>query len=186
MAGGWTVFLDRDGVFNPQPILTIRRPAGYRFLPGAKEAFARLNRPGVRTCLVTNQPFAVLLLNWRGLRRVHGHLQSELAAAGGRLDRVEAAWAPPFVPHRRRKPCPGMLEDAARALGAVPERSFMVGDKPKDAQAAAAFGCPAFLVTTTHTRAYLERSLRRTGTPATIVGSLGEAVDAILAAMRNG
>jgi D-glycero-D-manno-heptose 1,7-bisphosphate phosphatase len=183
---GWTVFLDRDGVFNPQPAITIRRPAGYRFIPGAKEAFARLNRPDVRTCLVTNQPFAILALNVRGLRRVHEHLRSELAAAGGRLDRIEASWGLPFVPHRRRKPRPGMLQDAARVLGAVPERSFMVGDKPKDAQAAAAFGCPAFLVTTTHTREELERGLRRTGTPATIVGSLGEAVDLILAAMRNG
>jgi phosphoglycolate phosphatase-like HAD superfamily hydrolase len=40
-----------------------------------------------------------------------------------------------------RKPAPGMLIQAMRDAGASPAATLMVGDRPEDAQAAAAAGC---------------------------------------------
>ena len=184
----FTVFLDRDGVFNRNPPLGIRSYRRFEWLPGAKEAFARLNVPWVRTCLATNQPWVGLLTATPGMiRRLHAAFRSDLEAAGGRLDRIEAAYAPSWLPHRRLKPRPGMLEDGAAALAAAGwavqrRRSVMVGDKLKDARAAAAFGIPCILLATTSEAATLESGARKSGVPyAAIVPDLEAAVDLILA-----
>jgi len=195
----FTVFLDRDGVFNVNPKLAVFRKNGFRWLPGAKEAFARLNRPGIQTCLATNQPF---LGTWTlGLRArpVNRALQRHLADAGGRLDHIEHSLAPPWVgwlgllgparlkrAFRRRKPGPGMLEDGAAALGGVDKaHAVMVGDKVKDAEAAAAFGVPAILLATTHDEGTLRSRAQRRNVPVhAIVAGLPEAVDLILAMAR--
>lgn len=179
----WTVFLDRDGVFNKHPRMQVRRYEDLEWLPGAREAFARLNRPDVQTCLVTNQPGTGIGLSTPAMvRRLHERFRAELAQRGGRLDHIEMAFAPFPVPSRRRKPAPGMLKAGARALGGVdPQRAVMVGDKLKDAQAAAAFGVPAILVGTTYTMVDLERAAARKGVPyAAIVPDLEAAVDLIL------
>jgi D-glycero-D-manno-heptose 1,7-bisphosphate phosphatase len=181
--GRFTVFLDRDGVFNPNPRIYIRRWGAYRFLPGARDAFARLNRSDVQTCLATNQHFTHPLLNTRrSVLHFHERFRAALAQAGGRLDHVEACTGLPILPDRRRKPRPGMLEDGAAALGGVDKaRAVMVGDKPKDAQAAAAFGIPCILLATTYPASRLEAEARRKGIPyAAIAPDLGAAVELIL------
>lgn len=185
-AEGFTVFLDRDGVFNHHPPLAVRSTKDFPWLPGAKEAFARLNRPDVRTCLCTNQPTVGLLLNSaRRIRRVNEFMAAELAKAGGELHHIEAAYAPPYLKHRRRKPRPGMLEDGADALTAAgwemdKTRAVMVGDNLKDAEAGNAFGIPGILLATTHDRAYLEAGIAERGLDAIIVDDLPAAVDEIL------
>jgi len=191
----FTVFLDRDGVFNVNPKVGLRRPAALRWLPGAREGFARLNKPGIRTCLVTNQPWVGLLTATPGMvRRVNAHLKAELEQAGGRLDRIEAAYAPPFTAWlgrwlhgpRRRKPLPGMLEDAAAAFEAAgapvdKRRAIMVGDKVKDLQAASRFGIPCILLSTTDSEAALRVKAKAAGVePVAIVVGLREAVSHIL------
>ncbi len=109
-------------------------------------------------------------------------MQVALEDAGGRLDHVEACFAPPGLGHRRRKPKPGMLEDGAQALGTVDKsRAVMVGDKIRDAQAAAAFGIPAILLATTLEAEQLERKAREQNVPyVAIVPDLDAAVDLIL------
>ena len=49
----WTVFLDRDGVFDVLKLPGVVRLRDWEWLPGAREAFARLNRPDIQTCLCT-------------------------------------------------------------------------------------------------------------------------------------
>jgi D-glycero-D-manno-heptose 1,7-bisphosphate phosphatase len=184
----YTVFLDRDGVFNVNPALGIRFYRNLKWLPGAADAFARLNKPHIQTCLATNQPWVGLLTATPGMiHRVHQWFKSELESHGGRLDRIEAAFAPPFVAHRRIKPRGGMLEDGAAAFAAAGHpvdkaRAVMIGDKIKDAQAAAAFGIPCILLATTTTAAYLEAKATRKKVPfAAIAPDLDAAVDLILA-----
>lgn len=184
----FTVFLDRDGVFNVNPRVGVRFYRNLRWLPGAREAFARLNRPGIQTSLATNQPWVGLGTATPGMiRRLHARFRAELEAHGGRLDHVEAAYANPLLFNRRTKPKPGMLEDGAAALAArgTPvdkARAVMVGDKLKDAKAAAAFGIPAILLATTYSAADLEAGARRDGVPyAAIAPDLAAAVDLILA-----
>jgi D-glycero-D-manno-heptose 1,7-bisphosphate phosphatase len=183
----FTVFLDRDGVFNVNPALGVRLYRNLEWLPGAREAFARLNRPDVQTSLATNQPWVGLgTATPAMIHRLHARFQVELERHGGRLDHVEAAYANPLLRHRRTKPNPGMLEDGARALAARgspvdKSRAVMVGDKIKDAQAAAAFGIPAILLATTYSAESLERRARTLGVPyAAIAPDLDAAVDLIL------
>ncbi len=183
----WTVFLDRDGVFCKLKLPGVKRPEDFEWLPGVREAFSRLNRPDVRTCLVTNQPQVGHLLATPGqVGRVHGYLREELEAAGGRLDRVEVSFSPVWFPHPRRKPRAGMLRSAARAWEATgvpvdPDRAVMVGDTVKDARAAAAFGVPCILLATTYGRATLRRKLERGGVPVLAVeDGLPEAIERIL------
>lgn len=182
----FTVFLDRDGVFNRHPRLQVRRFERLEWLPGAAEAHARLKEAGLRTCLVTNQPgTGVGLSTPRMMRRLHERFQQHLAAAGAPLDRIEMALAPPGLGHRRRKPRAGMLEDAADAFrqeeGFDARRAVMVGDKPRDAAAAHAFGIPAILLATTLDAATLERRCRKEGTPfLAIAEDLPTAVDLVL------
>ena len=187
-AKSFTVFLDRDGVFNVNPRLGIRFYRRFPWLPGAKEAFARLNRPGIQTSLATNQPWVGLLTATPGMmRRLHQRFKAELEAHGGRLDHIEMAFAPPFIGHRRNKPRPGMLEDGAAAFASEGRfvdktRAVMVGDKLKDAQAAAGFGIPCILLATTYDAARLEAEARAKGVPyAAIAPDLAGAVDLILA-----
>jgi D-glycero-D-manno-heptose 1,7-bisphosphate phosphatase len=173
-----TVFLDRDGVLDVAPRVLRRRWSRWHWLPGAREALARLNQPGYRVCLCTNQPWVgVGVLPRRQLDRLHAHLLADVRAAGGRIDRIEAAtWA--FG--RRHKPRPGMLDDAARALGSDRSRSVMVGDNVKDAEAAHGHGCRAILLATTHSEAFLRAGLARKGIQADVVPDLAAAAGLIL------
>lgn len=190
----FTVFLDRDGVFNRNPRIAVVRRHGFRWLPGALDAFARLNRPGIQTCLATNQPVLGTFTLGRRLRQVNAAFRERIEQAGGRLDRIEASLAPPWaellrpvLPERvkdslrRRKPGPGMLEDGGHALAVDRARAVMVGDKVKDAEAAAGYGIPCILLATTHSEARLRKLADRRKVPVhAIVPGLGEAVDLIL------
>jgi D-glycero-D-manno-heptose 1,7-bisphosphate phosphatase len=188
----FTVFLDRDGVFNENPPLGVRLYRNLRWLPGAREAFAQLNQPGIQTTLVTNQPWVGLLSATPGMmRRLHESFRAELQRAGGRLDNIEMAFAPAYWPHRRLKPRPGMLEDAAARFARLgspvdKSRAVMVGDKVKDAQAAAAFGIPAILLATTYPREALEEKAGAAKVPyEAIVADLPAAVAHILDSMLS-
>ena len=91
------------------------------------------------------------------------------------IDRVEVSYEPggAGVPAPRRKPAPGMLLDAADALGIALSTSFMVGDRWRDVDCGHAAGCRTVFVD----RGYQE-NLRQT--PDFIVQSFAEAVEVIL------
>lgn len=135
----FTVFLDRDGVLDKDKWPGILSWRMWEWLPGARESLAALNRPDVQLSLATNQPWTHFLILSRGrLARLHARMLEDIRASGGRLDRIEAAQWPIS---RRRKPNPGMLEDAAAAFGGIDKgRAVMVGDKVKDMEAARRFG----------------------------------------------
>jgi len=146
------VFLDRDGTLNvpvvragrPYPPATLEEFALY---PDAAEACARLKAAGFALVVATNQPDVA-----RGTQRrevveaMHARLCKLLPA----LDRIEVCYAPGRgVPHpedRRRKPAPGMLTDAAAAIGVDLARSWMVGDRAGDIDAGHAAGCRTILL----------------------------------------
>ncbi len=141
----FTIFLDRDGVLDRDRWPGVLAPKQFEWLPGARDAVAKLNRPGVQICLVTNQPWTNTgILTRRRLNAIHARMLEDLRAVGGRIDRIEAATLPWG---RRRKPRPGMLEDAAAAMGQVDKaRAVMVGDKARDIEAANRFGITAIRV----------------------------------------
>ena len=145
------VFFDRDGCLNDD-IGYLYELEKFRWLPGAVEAVGLVNRSGVLAFVVTNQSgIARGLYTSAHVQKVHAFMSAELARTGAWIDAYR------FCPHHPdagegpftktcdcRKPLPGMLIDLIRAWGVDPARSFMVGDQPRDIQAAEAAGVTGY------------------------------------------
>lgn len=147
------VFVDRDGVIN-EPVWDERtrsfespyRPEDVALVPGAAAGLSRLREAGFKLVLASNQPSAA-----------KGHTTPEQLAAvhervlellGVELDGVfYCHHHPDFTgPCECRKPAPGLLLDAASALGLDLTASWMVGDADTDVTAAHRAGVRAVLV----------------------------------------
>lgn len=136
------LFLDRDGTL----IVDVgypRDPAAVALLPGAADALAAL--PGeVALVIVTNQSgLARGLVTPAEAAAVQAEVERQFAAAGVRFAGTYVCPHGPDDGCRCRKPAPGMLLDAARALGLDLDRSLMIGDKAADVAAGRAAGCAA-------------------------------------------
>jgi D-glycero-D-manno-heptose 1,7-bisphosphate phosphatase len=137
------LFLDRDGVITVDDGY-VHEPEHLRFVPGAvalcRAAWAR----GLALVVATNQSgIGRGLFTEAAYRRFTEALLARLAAEGVRL---AAVYHCPYHPtegigayrrdHPWRKPNPGMLLDAARALGLDLGASLLVGDGARDIVAA--------------------------------------------------
>lgn len=142
-------FLDRDGVLNIDDGYVFR-PEDLRLVEGAAAAVRRLNEAGLRVIVVTNQ--SGVARGYFSEAEMHGfnaHLAATLAKAGARLD---AIYACPYHPegvvpryrldHPDRKPRPGMILRAMAEHAIDPARSFLIGDKESDIEAARQAGIP--------------------------------------------
>jgi histidinol-phosphate phosphatase family protein len=138
------VLVDRDGTiivdvpYNGDP----ERVAA---MPGAAEALARLRQAGLRVVAISNQSGVGRgLLDAAQVRAVNGRAEELLGPLDG--------WF--FCPHTDgdgcgcRKPKPGLVVEAASALGVRPERCVVIGDIAADVQAAQAAGAAGVLVPT--------------------------------------
>ena len=165
------VLFDRDGTLvvdvphNGDPGLV-------RLMPGAEEAVAAVRAAGVATGVVTNQAAV-----GRGL--VTRDQVSEVAARVDELLGAFGTWA--VCPHVAedgcgcRKPAPGLVLQAAEALGVEPERCVVIGDIGADVGAARAAGALGVLVPTPVTlRAEIDDA-------DVVAGDLREAVELALA-----
>lgn len=149
------VFLDRDGTLNRE-VDYLPDPADFAWLPGARNAIARLNRAGLAAVVITNQSgIARGLLDERTLARIHAHMHATLAEQGAHLDGVYYCPHHPDIgpaPYRQvcacRKPAPGLFKRAAAELDLDLASSWVVGDSPRDLAAGAALGLPGLLVET--------------------------------------
>nr|WP_319458560.1 HAD-IIIA family hydrolase [Micromonospora sp. RTP1Z1] len=143
------VLLDRDGTLI-EDVPYNGDPEKVRPVPGAREALDRLRAAGLRLAVVTNQSgLARGLFTHDELRRVNARVEELL----GPFD----AWQ--ICPHGERddcacrKPAPGLVHAAARALGTSSTRCVLVGDISADMNAAAAAGAAGIMVPTPATRA---------------------------------
>jgi D-glycero-D-manno-heptose 1,7-bisphosphate phosphatase len=132
------VFLDRDGTLNVQTIrdgkpFSPRTVEEFELFPGVAEGCAQLAAAGYVLVVATNQPdvgrgvlpLATLEAMHAKLRRLVPEIAHiEIATAAGN--------DPTQPPDPRRKPAPGMLLDAAAALGLDLSRSWMIGDRWRD------------------------------------------------------
>ena len=148
------VFLDRDGTINTEKDY-LYRIDDFEFIQGAVEAIRLLNESGYMVIVVTNQSgIARGYYTEEDLSVLHRYIADQLSCAGAHVD----DWY--FCPHHPtgkgvyaqqcscRKPLPGMLHQAALRHGIDLERSFMIGDKSVDVEAAIAAGCKPILVRT--------------------------------------
>jgi D-glycero-D-manno-heptose 1,7-bisphosphate phosphatase len=142
------VLFDRDGTLVAD-VPYNGDPARVVVMPGAREAVGRLRAAGVRTAVVSNQSGV-----GRGLLRV-----DQVEAVNRRVEELVGPLGPwlvclhgPGDGCRCRKPGPGLIEAAARALGVEPADCVVVGDIGADVEAARAAGARAVLVPTEVTR----------------------------------
>ena len=142
------VLFDRDGTLIVD-VPYNGDPSRVEPVPGARAALDRLRAAGLRLGVVTNQSGLA-----RGL-----FTEADLAAVHARMSELLGpfdAWQ--VCPHddaagcRCRKPAPGLVLDAAAALGTTPERCVVVGDIGRDMSAAVAAGAAGILVPTPVTR----------------------------------
>lgn len=141
------VFLDRDGTLVRDPGF-LRTPDQVELLPGAAGALHRLGEAGFALVVVTNQSgVARGFLDEPALERIHERLRTLLAAEGARVDGVfycphhPTEGKPPYrTACECRKPAPGLLLRAAKDLGLDLERSYGMGDRDRDVEAAVAAG----------------------------------------------
>lgn len=168
------VFLDRDGVINevvlregkPYPPASVE---ALQILPGVPEALARLHEAGLKLVVVTNQPDVRTGTQRREVvEEMHARLTRELA-----IDDIRVCYHVESDGCACRKPAPGMLQDAASALGLDLSRSFLVGDRWRDVGAGRAAGCRTFFID----RGYRESAAKD---PDFVVSSLPEAAAIIL------
>jgi len=137
------LFLDRDGVVVEE-VNYLHRIEDIALVAGAAGAIAAANRFGIPVVLVTNQAgIGRGYYGWAEFSAVQGALIAALAAENAALDAVYACphhptgkSDPPHNDHPARKPNPGMLLRAEKDLGLNLERSWLVGDKSSDVEAA--------------------------------------------------
>jgi histidinol-phosphate phosphatase family protein len=142
------VLFDRDGTLV-RDVPYNGDPSRVEPMPGAQAALDRLRSAGVPTAVVSNQS---------GVAR--GLLTRQQVDAVN--ERVEAVLGPlgPFLVCEHgpddgcgcRKPAPGMVHEAARALGVDPADCALIGDIGADVGAALAAGARPVLVPTPVTR----------------------------------
>jgi len=178
------VLLDRDGVINRDSPGTIRDPRQWRAIAGSLEAIARLSEGGWAIGVCTNQSgLGRGLISQQDLEAIHTELTTRIAALGGRVDGL-------FVcPHTDddgcdcRKPAPGLIHQACRALGHDPQGVPFIGDSGRDLEAARRAGARPILVLTGNGRATLAAGK---GMDCERYDDLASAADALMAEARRG
>ncbi|MCK1743574.1 HAD family hydrolase [Bradyrhizobium sp. 139] len=146
------IFFDRDGVLNvdSEYLFEIDK---FVWTDGAIEAVKAVNDAGYFAFVVTNQSgVARGFYEETDVHVLHDWMASQLALRGARIDAFEYC---PFHPHgvieryrcasARRKPQPGMILDLLNRFPVDAARSFVVGDKPSDMDAAHAAGLSGHL-----------------------------------------
>ena len=144
-----TVMLDRDGVLNKKPPKAqyVRTWDEFEWLAGAKEALRLLTAAGYRVLVVSNQAgIARGAMTEAALTHMHERMQAEAVQAGGQIEAVYCCVHDWDAGCECRKPKPGMLFQAQRDFHLDLSRTLFIGDDERDAQAAAAAGCPSVLV----------------------------------------
>ena len=142
------VLFDRDGTlvvdvpYNGDPDLVVP-------VPTAAAALARLREAGIPTAVVSNQSGVARGLLTRG----------QVDAVNARMAELLGDLGPVFVCEHGtadgcacRKPAPGLVVQAAAALGVAPADCAVVGDIGADVGAALAAGARPVLVPTSVTR----------------------------------
>lgn len=141
------VFLDRDGTII-EHVHFLADSGEVRLLPGAAEAIRRLRQAGMACVVVSNQSGVGRgIITLKQLAAIHDEMNRQLAAERTQVDAIyfcpEAPRGddPLAIESIDRKPGPGMLYQAAKALQLDLDASWMVGDMITDVMAGWLAGC---------------------------------------------
>ncbi len=130
------VFMDRDGVINDDCCF-VHRIKDFRFAAGVLATLPALVRRGYRIIVVTNQSgIGRGYFNEEQYRGLTAWMRQQLMEQHAP---ITAVYHCPHLPEDAcecRKPEPGMLLDAARRHAVDLQRSWMIGDRETDIEAA--------------------------------------------------
>lgn len=139
------VFLDRDGVINKE-IGYVFRVEDFILTNDIIPALKKLQEAGYIFIVITNQSgIAKELYTHEDVETVHAHMLGLMKKNGIKISEIYYCVHHPDVePCICRKPDSGMLEKAIARFKIDTKRSFMIGDKERDIQAAEKAGIRAF------------------------------------------
>jgi D-glycero-D-manno-heptose 1,7-bisphosphate phosphatase len=144
-------FLDRDGILNRDDGY-VHKSEDIVWMDGAIEAVRWLNEKGFYVFVITNQGgVAHGYYEEQHVHDLHDWMQQQMQRHGAHIDAFEHC---PFHPEgvveryrqesELRKPQPGMILKLQREWTTDPARSFVVGDRDSDVEAAIAAGIAGF------------------------------------------
>ncbi|HEX2308451.1 MAG TPA: HAD-IIIA family hydrolase [Jatrophihabitantaceae bacterium] len=164
------VLFDRDGTLIRNVPHNVD-PAKIEPMPTAAEAVRRLRDEGIAMAVVSNQ--SVVGRGWA--------TTEDVARANAKVAQMFGGIGPFFVcPHAPdagcecRKPKPGLIRQAAAALGVSLDGVVVIGDRISDLQAAMAAGARAIMVPSADTPD------DEIAEAAELAATLGDAVAAVL------
>ncbi|NOU60236.1 D-glycero-alpha-D-manno-heptose-1,7-bisphosphate 7-phosphatase [Marinifilum caeruleilacunae] len=137
------IFLDRDGVINSDVgHYYIYRVEDFVINEGIIPSLKKFSEAGYMLFIVTNQGgVAKGIYTEDDVNKVHEHLLSILRKENITIEKIY------FCPHHDsvaacqcRKPSPYFIKKAIKEYNIDPEKSFMIGDSPRDKQSAEAAG----------------------------------------------
>ena len=185
------VFLDRDGTINEE--------VGYldsldklKIIPCAYEAIRLINKSGMKAVVISNQSgVARGLFTEEFVRQTNDYLQTILSRQEAYIDNFYYCPHHPTEgtePYRQvcdcRKPAPGMLVQAAQDLNIDLVKSYLIGDRLNDMEAAKKAGVKGILVRTGYGSELLQKDGPDKATPGNrpdfIVADILDAVKWIL------
>lgn len=151
------VLLDRDGVINFDSDDYIKSPAEWKAIPGSLEAIAKLNKAGIKVCVITNQSGVGRgYYSVETLEAMHCKMRDELQVLGGEITDIL------FCPHTPdqicicRKPNTGMLDLLEKRFKISVAGVPFIGDTAKDLELASRKSCKPILVKTGKGQAFFD------------------------------
>jgi histidinol-phosphate phosphatase family protein len=143
------IFLDRDGVINRYPGDTkyVRSWKEFRFLPGAKQAIAKLNKAGFEIFIVSNQAgVGKGIFSQKKLNLITKNMLAEIEKSHGKIKRILYCTHRPEENCPCRKPRAGLIVIAKNNYPVKLKESFFIGDTIRDVHTAKVAGCKSILV----------------------------------------
>ena len=148
------LFLDRDGTINVD-YGYVHEPEKFVFIDGVFDFCRMAQENGYLIIVVTNQSgVARGLFTEDTVRKLHDWMAEEVRKAAGE---IAAFYYCPHLPGaivkrydvncECRKPKPGMILKALGDFNVQPGNAFLIGDSPRDVEAAEAAGVKGYLYT---------------------------------------
>jgi len=172
--------MDRDGTVSEE-VGYMYHAGLYQPFPWAGPAIRKINDSGMKAVLITNQSGVGRgYFDESTVEEVHKILKAELTRYNATLDAIYICPHSPEAGCDCRKPSPGMLLQAGKDMHIDLSRSYVVGDKYVDIEAAQRVSATSILVLTGYGREQRERHRTSPQQPHFVVENLMDAVDGIL------